>query len=88
MNNMWSIRNSLAVQWLGPSLPRAQVQSLVGELRSCKLLGVGEKSIYPNNGILFNPKKEGNSDTTTRVNLEDIMLSGTIMLSHKRLSTV
>ena len=37
---------------------------------------------------IIDPKKEGNSDTTTRVNLEDIMLSGTIMLSHKRLSTV
>ena len=33
--------NSLAVQWLGlhASLPRAQVQSLVRELRSCKLCG-------------------------------------------------
>ena len=25
------------------SLPRAQIQSLVGELRSCKLLGVAKK---------------------------------------------
>ena len=40
---MWSVGNSLAVQGLGLSLPRAQVQSLVGELRSCKLLSVEEK---------------------------------------------
>ena len=29
-------RNSLAVQWLGLSACTATVQSLVGELRSCK----------------------------------------------------
>ena len=37
--------NSLAVQWLGlrAFIARAQVQSLVRELRSCKLRGVAKK---------------------------------------------
>ena len=37
--------NSLTVQWLGlrALLPRARVQSLVGELRPCKPCGAAEK---------------------------------------------
>ena len=34
------VRNSLVVQWLGLSLPRAWVRSLVGELKSHKPWGV------------------------------------------------
>ena len=41
----WFVGNSLAVQWsgLGAFTHAAQVPSLVGELRSCKLLGVIKK---------------------------------------------
>ena len=40
--------NSLAVQKLGLvlSLPRTQFQSLVGELRACKLQGVGQEKKF------------------------------------------
>ena len=40
---VYILRNSLLVQWLGLSLSRAQVQSLVGELRSRKLCSQKKK---------------------------------------------
>ena len=45
LNNIFYLGNSLAVQWLGLGTftAGAQVQSLVRELRSCKLCGVAKK---------------------------------------------
>ena len=48
---MYKYGRSLAVQWLGLSaltLPWAWVQSLVGELRSCKLRSVVKKQTKQN----------------------------------------
>ena len=60
--------NSLVVQWLG-SLPRVRVQSLVGDLRSCKLSGQINKYVNFSSSLpIFKPSQSGSVTIYNRTN--------------------